>query len=346
MTPKERFFSAVHFRRPDKPALEYYYTDVGYAEHGEPLGQLYRRYPGDVEPVPAFDAARFPGPDPADIGPDGRYLRVEKDDWGTTWQYRIFGRIGHAVAFPLDDLDKLADYRFPPLPLEVPATAAAFRARAAAVGGTYPVPYNLPGLFDKMIALRPFEDVLMDIASEEPALEQLADRLAKAYRAEVERALAAGADVIRMGDDYGTGQSLLMSPAAWRRFFFPRLRHILAPIAQAGKTCCFHSCGQVWDILPDLKAAGAHSIWPQLPLYDYAKLSALLRELKLALCLHIDRGALMQHGTPAAIQAEVDRIFKAFRPDEGGSWFYFEVDQGFPFENIEALARAIAAYRA
>jgi len=87
-------------------------------------------------------------------------------------------------------------------------------------------------------------------------------------------------------------------------------------------------------ILPDLKEAGADSIWPQLSLYNYGVLAAGLGELGLALCIH-----------PEAVWAEVERIYRAFRPDRGGSWFYFEVDQGFPFGNIQALAEAIAAYR-
>ena len=63
-TPRERFLASLRFEAPDKPALEYYYTDVGYAEHGEKLQALYERYPGDTAPVPAVNSARLPGPAP------------------------------------------------------------------------------------------------------------------------------------------------------------------------------------------------------------------------------------------------------------------------------------------
>jgi len=345
MTSKERFISAVRFGRPDMPALEYYYTDVGYAEHGAALQGLYRKYPGDTCRAPAFSPGQLPGPDPADVDENGKYRRIETDAWGTTWEYRIFGRIGHAVGFPLADMDMLDSYEFPPMPLSKPEALASFKKRAAEDGAEFPVSYGVPGLFERLIALRPFEDVLTDLAVGSQALERLADRLTEAFMGEVKRAVAAGADIIRVGDDYGTGRSLLISPALWREFFYPRLKAIIDPAKEAGRLCCFHSCGQIWDILPDLKRAGADSIWPQLPLYDYAALNARLRELGLALCIHIDRGELMQHGTPDDVKAEVRRVYGAFRPDEGGSWFYVEADQGFPFENIKAQIEAIAEYR-
>ncbi|MCL2059502.1 MAG: hypothetical protein FWH01_10675 [Oscillospiraceae bacterium] len=344
MTHKERFLAAARFERPDMPALEYYYTDVGYAEHGAKLQELYMRYPGDAAPAPAYNFTSR-GPDPADFDEDGNYRRLETDKWGVTWEYRIFGRIGHAIGFPLDDIGKLDSYALPPMPLSDPAAFDALKRRAESEDSSYPISHGIPGLLDQMIALRPFEKVLMDLANGEPALARLADVLTDAYLGEVRRALSAGVDIIRMGDDYGTNRAMLISPDLWRAFFFPRLKKIFDPIKAAGKLCCFHSCGQVWDILPDLKLAGADTIWPQLPLYDYGALSERLRGLGLALCMHIDRGELMQHGSPGEVKAETARLFQAFRPDNGGSWFYFEVDQGFPFENIQALAEAIAEYR-
>jgi hypothetical protein len=345
MTHKERFISAIRFKRPDMPALEYYYTDVGYAEHGAALQELYLRRPGDTGPVPVFDAEHLPRPDPADIDGEGRYRRVETDAWGSTWEYRIFGRIGHVTAFPLDTMDNLDAYEFPPMPLSNPLTMAELAHKTAADGARYPISYGIPGLLDRLISLRPFEKVLMDLSMGDPALARLADRLTDIFTDEVRRALSAGVDIIRIGDDYGAGRSLLISPVMWREFFYPRLKKMIEPVKEAGRLCCFHSCGQVWDILPDLKRAGADSIWPQLPLYDYGRLNAKLRELGLALCIHIDRGELMQHGSPDEIKAEVKRIYQAFRPDDGGSWFYFEADQGFPFENIQALSDAISEYR-
>jgi uroporphyrinogen decarboxylase len=337
MTPKERLLSAIHFKPVDMPSLTYYYTEVGYAEHGKKLLELYERYPGDAAPIPTFDFSELPK--------QANYHKIETDIWGTTWEYRTYGRIGHAIGFPLDKLENLASYTLPAMPLSDPQALEGLREHVRLFGGTYPIGYGIPGLFEKMIALCPFENALIDLALEEPLLEELADRLTSHYTEEVERALSAGVDIISIGDDYGDERSLLMAPDMWRRFFLLRLKRIIAPVKKAGKTCCFHSCGQVWDILADIKEAGADSIWPQLPLYNRKDLAEKLRGLNLALCIHIDRGELMQRGTPEQIKKEVEKIYRDFQPHEGGSWFYFEVDEGFPFENILALAEAINQYR-
>ena len=39
------------------------------------------------------------------------------------------------------------------------------------------------------------------------------------------------------------------------------------------------------------------------------------------------------------------REYDTFRMGDGGSWFYVEADNGFPFENIETLVETIAQWR-
>ena len=50
MNGRERVSAAMHFRKPDKVPLQYYYCPVGYYEHGEKLNDLYASLPGDFEP--------------------------------------------------------------------------------------------------------------------------------------------------------------------------------------------------------------------------------------------------------------------------------------------------------
>ena len=345
MTPRERFMATLDFKPPDIPVLEYYYTEVGFADHGEELLKLYEKYPGDTRPVPAREILKTAKPDPKHIQEDGSYYKLEKDQWGTTWEYKIYGRIGQPKEYPLADLSNLDEYEFPPIPLTDPAAREALRKHVRSDGRTYPIFYSIAGLFYVLSALRPMEDVLADIAAQDPRIEKLADMLTDRFTKEAGYAIKAGVDGISIGDDFGTQNALIMSRKMWRRFFFPRLKRIFDVSKDAGMKCNFHSCGQVWELMDDFKEMGADSIWPQLPLYNYSELAKKLKALKMALCMHIDRGDLMLKGTPEQIKIEVERIFKAFRPDLGGSWFYFEVDQDFPFENIKTLADAINEYR-
>ena len=163
--------------------------------------------------------------------------------------------------------------------------------------------------------------------------------------ASVERSVKAGVDGISMGDDYGSERGMVMSPACWRRFIKPRLARMLKPAVDAGLDIHFHSCGQISAILEDLRELGVTSIWPQLPAYNMQELAERCRSLGLAVAIHTDRARTMTYGTPQDVRELVKREFDVFRMLEGGSWFYVEADNGFPFANIEALVETIAQWR-
>jgi hypothetical protein len=53
----------------------------------------------------------------------------------------------------------------------------------------------------------------------------------------------------------------------------------------------------------------------------------------------------MTHGTPREVRDLVLREYEVFRMAQGGAWFYIEADNGFPFENLEALVKTIIELR-
>jgi hypothetical protein len=151
------------------------------------------------------------------------------------------------------------------------------------------------------------------------------------------RALLLGCDALAFGDDLGTQNALMISPTAFRRFFKPRYKSLFDPIRQSGRSIFFHSCGQITDVLVDLREVGITALWPQLPLYDLQELARRCRDLRIAVQLHPDRGDLMQHGSPRQVRDYVLRLLDTFDTAHGGSWLYIEIDPGFPWANVEAL---------
>lgn len=342
MTGRERVRAAMNFLPVDVAPLQYYYAPVGYYEHGEKLNDLYATLPGDFEP---FSRKPIPAPGPEEYEADGSYHSFERDDWGTLWERRIFGIWGIPCEYPLDDLALLDSYR----PPEKPALSGpAFDTLCAANHEHKKLHYklhNVGSLFERIRSLRRDEDVLCDIALDEPGIHRLADMILDHCAAEVQIAIKSGADGIGFGDDYGTERGLLMSPEMWRGFFKPRLTRLFKPAVDAGLDVLFHSCGKLMELLPDFKEVGATAIWPQLPAYNMKELAQRCRELKLSVAIHTDRANTMVYGTPQDVKDLVKREYEIFRMWEGGSWFYVEADNGFPFENIEALVRAISEYR-
>lgn len=342
MTGRERVKAAMRFHWVDKVPLQYYYTPVGFYEHGEKLNELFASLPGDFAP---FVRQPIPAPPPEDFDAQGRYHAFRESEWGALVEYRIYGIAGIVREHPLKDLSKLADFRFPP---GAPLCGEAFereRARIAAHQKEYFACIGAGSLFERLKELRPDEDVLCDIALGEPDIRALADRIVEYDSSFVEMAIKAGADAISFGDDYGAERAMLLSPDLWRRFFKPRLRELFRPAVQAGLDVIFHSCGMILPILEDLREVGATAIWPQLPLFDMEPFAARCRSLGLAVAVHTDRANTMTYGTPAQVRALVEREYEVFRMREGGAWFYVEADNGFPFENLVALVETISQWR-
>jgi hypothetical protein len=344
MLPRDRVQAAMRFQSPDMIPLRILPAAGGLHEHGQKLADLHRSMAHDFGDLGGVTVPAVP---PAtDYDPDGRYHAFRTDDWGTRWEYRIYGIWGHPVAWPLDDLGRLASYRAPAPP---PAGGPQVDAARAAVAEARRTWYTLGGggqLFEQLRALRRYEDVLMDIATDTPQINRIADLVTEHCIGCVAHSLALDVDGIAFGDDHGTQQAMIVSPAAFRRFFKPRYEAIFAPVRAAGKPVFFHVCGQISPILPDLKELGVDVIWPQLSAYDLPELVRACRDLELCVELHPDRGDLMQRGTPGQIRDHVLRLVELFGSHRGGSWLYLEVDPGFPWENVLALFEVARELRA
>ena len=334
MLPRERVLTTLAFQPVDIVPLQIHSSPAGLFDHGQKLLDLMRACGHDFGDqsdlaIPVVPANEFDS--------DGRYHKFVTDEWGTTWEHRIFGVWGYRIQYPLADISQLANYHVPTLKLLEGEELERLRGAGAGQRQRY---FQLGGgvsLFETMQSLRPFEDVLIDINADTPEINRLADMLMEYYAVIIQNALLVGVDAVTVGDDFGTQQAMMMSPKVWRRFFMPRYQALLDPVKKAGKFLFFHTCGKVTPILEDLRQVGFNSIWPQLNLYNQRDLAKRCRELRLAVQLHPDRGDLMQRANPQQVRDYVHRLVDDFDTLSGGSWLYLEVDPGFPWENVKVL---------
>ncbi|MFO7611351.1 MAG: uroporphyrinogen decarboxylase family protein [Clostridia bacterium] len=334
---RKRVFDAFEFRKPDKVPVEHHPSTRGYFDYGEKMRDLFKKYPADFGDV--SDVAIPVIPDGA-YDRDGRYSEERMDDWGILWAYRIFQIQGHPIRRPLDDISMLDTYRLPPVPYSDPG----FKALIAREKEKYFTMRGMFTLFERMTALRLFEDVLMDMYTDDPGINRLADMITDYYLGAIDNLLDAGVDCVAFGDDFGTQSGLLISPEIFRNFLRPRYQRMIDRVKAAGKKVHFHSCGANMELLDDIAGMGIDSYWPQLTAYKPKELAAFLKERKIAIALHF-RGAIMNFGTPEEIKRKVRETAEIFDFQNGGGWFYIEVDDGFPYENTRALFEAVDEIR-
>jgi uroporphyrinogen decarboxylase len=79
------------------------------------------------------------------------------------------------------------------------------------------------------------------------------DGLTEYYTALGKNAIALGVDMIRVGDDVGAQQSMLISPESWRELAKPRFEYMFSEFRKANSELFIklHSCGDYSPIIPD-----------------------------------------------------------------------------------------------
>jgi len=347
MTPsvdicRRRVIDSLRYARPDRLPVIYHSSPAGLYVHGEKLLRLFHELPPDN----AVQFTTIPQPPAGTVGPDGKYHELRRDEWGTEWEYRIFGLHGHPHQYPFASWEEaLASYQFPEIPPSHGPKFAAEKARNDDLRRRYALIDGWVIIFERLHALRPMDEVLMDLASGEPALLSFLDRLVAHYERQIRYYLDIGIDLITFGDDWGTQERTLVSPALFRDIFVPHYRRLFAPIKAAGARVLFHSCGQFSTLIDDIFGLGIDVLWHQVARYDHQKLSARAKESGVSLLIHPDRQRLIPLGTPAQIDSAIAGYARWHRSLGGGAIFYVEIENDAPWENVEALVRAIDRYR-
>jgi len=179
------------------------------------------------------------------------------DDWGVGW--RGSGRAwGHAEVSPLADLAALDGYRFPePISAEQ-WSMMKLVTEAAAGAGKYVVGPDPINSFERLRALMGFESLMIAAYTDKQRFETLLDRLTDMTVDLVRRYAEIGnVHAFMSWDDWGLQTGLQIRPSQFREVFKPRYARIIDACHGHGMHYILHSCGVIWDIIPDLIEIGA-----------------------------------------------------------------------------------------
>lgn len=274
------------------------------------------------------------------------------DDWGSG-QVEVEAGTWYPGIHPLAEATTIeAIERYPWPDMDDPSRVADVRAAAArlAADNQYAI-LATPWLlfpFERAFAMQGLETFLMNLAVEPTFAEALLWKIAgrcKALMGHFLDALGDDVDMIKIGDDLGTEQSLLMSPAMYRRILKPIHADYIAFIkARTKAKVFFHTDGDVYDLLDDLVEIGVDILNPvQSGSGKLGNLAEVKRRYgsRLAFCGAIDTQHVLPNGTPAEVRAEVHRAIAALGP--GGGYLLSAVHtvmNEVPAENLLAMVDA------
>jgi uroporphyrinogen decarboxylase len=191
------------------------------------------------------------------------------------------------------------------------------------------------GPFELGCALRGYDQFLVDFYEDETLAEKLLDKNLElalnfwdAYLAEVGDLV----QVAAQGDDLGMQTGPIISPQMYRRFIKPRHKQLFDFIrSKSNAKIYLHSCGSVFDLIPDFIEAGVEILNPVQITAAKMDLEKLKRTFGQDLTFWgggVDTQQTLPHGTLAAIKDQVSRIFDIMAP--GGGFVFV------PVHNIQA----------
>ncbi len=148
---------------------------------------------------------------------------------------------------------------------------------------------------------------------------------------------------VLIGNDFGSQQNLMLSPALIRDLVFPGTKRLIDQAHSYGLKVIHHSCGSIYDIIPDLIELGADAIHPIQALAHNMEADRLAREFggRASFCGGVDAQNLLVHGNPADISAEVRRLVGLFPTGLIVSPSHEAILADIPPENVEAIFTAV-----
>ncbi len=348
MNSKERFYSTIEYRGYDRPPTRHYGTPEIDKELMDFFGV------SSYEELQLKVGDDFRTVEPKYIGPELKTF--EDGSWEGLWGERYLdynfgkGTYPEAVYLPfkdVTDVEQLKEFRFPSpdwFDYSQIKNECLKNSQYVVCTGNAAVPDFINGI----ARCRGVEQVLMDIALEDPVYLALVEARFNFYYEMYRRGLEAGEgliDVVCFGEDLGNQNGLLISPSSFEKLFAPKLESLFALAHKYGAKTMMHCCGSCRQLIPRLIELGLDIL--EVVQVDAAMMD--IRELhrdfygKIAFCGSISVQSTLPYGTPEEVRKEVELRKELFK--EGGMIIAatHNIQVGTPIENIIEMYKAIGS---
>ncbi len=349
MNSRERVLVALDHQEPDRVPVDLWFTSEVEAE----LSSLYGGLRGpELRIALGHDLLMTSSPN---IG--ASYEREGTPEeyqciWGVRWKWvtnAYGGRYTEAIAHPLAEAEDLNHYQMPdPLGPEAETIYREARDLVAHYGQSHAIFGSLyQTLFETAWLLRGLENLLTDMVLNKDFAHALFDQILEYALVAGANIVATGVDVLFLGDDFGTQDTMLISPQMWREFIKARYARLITHFKQLNPRLkiAYHSDGYILPIIPDLVEIGVDILNPIQPLcMDPADLKRRFGD-RLSFWGTIDVQRTLPFGSVEDVEYEVHDRIRTVGP--GGGFIVcsaHRVQPGTPLRNVLAYYRSVQKY--
>jgi uroporphyrinogen decarboxylase len=252
------------------------------------------------------------------------------------------------------DVGAIADY--PAWPnLHDPAMFAGLRAKAQRLHKETDYVIGADGIkggvFQTSLELRGYDQFYVDLALDPEFAHALLRKVTDCYKemyTDYMREVGEFIQIVYITDDFGSQNSLLMSPDMWNEFLRPYEAELIAHIKGLAPKArlMFHTDGSVFPIIEGMIRMGVDILNPvQTSVEELGDTKALKERYGSGISFHgaIDVQSVMVRSSPAGIRAEVNR--RMCDLGTGGGYIIatcHNIGYDIPPENVKAFYDAVA----
>ena len=317
MKPRERVEMALHHERPDRCPMQISFTPEFADRLRQDMKIQGRRVHNPHGGGHTYHVERALGEDMllTSVGWANSYYMDDKpyiDEWGIGWAphpYQTPFGVGHyteIVRHPLADeeaisSDRPPDPHRPELYQDAAQVVRDFKDEYWIVGVT------VTTIFETAWALRGLEQMMLDMLQDPDLADYILDIPYRYHLTAARKLMELGVDMIWTGDDVGSQQGMLISPATWRRYLKPRMANFIVQLKAINPNVkiAYHSDGDISPIIPELIEIGVDVLNPIQPAcMDPAEIGARYGD-KLCFWGTIDEQYTLPFGSPAEVETEV-----------------------------------------
>jgi len=378
MLPRERVLMAIEGKEPDQVplglggittsgiTLEAYENLLNFLGH--PVDDVVVKYP--VQRLAKLDEEFLMtwGVDVRDVAPRPLFKSKEHDgyvdlidEWGLTWRRKnVPGAMFYPATQPLryaKSADEVDEYPWPNP--ENPELFQGLREEARRHwknGYAVVVNHWGCGIMELSAYLRGYDQFFLDLASHPEIPLKIMDKVLELKMRFWDKALSEllpYISVIKINDDLGGQDGLLISPNMYRKYTKPRHKALISFLKRkTGEKVkiLFHSCGAIEPLIADFIDLGIDILNPVQISCAGMDPHHLKRTYGSKICFWgggVDTQKTLPLGSPEQVKEEVKHLVRIFAP--GGGFIFAptqSIDPDVPPENIVAMLEAFNEVKA